>query len=368
MNGKIVKLGIGAMFLLTMVSCMKKKSTDNTSTAQTYPTMTVTEQTVDLQTDYPVTIKGKEDVAISPRVDGFIKNIFVDEGSVVKKGQVLFTIDSPQSVENVRAAQAAIINAKAAISTAKINVVKTAPLVKEGIVSDVQLKTYQDALSSANATLAQALASYRNAKAALSWTSVTSPVNGIVGKIAYRQGSLVNSANVLTTVANISDVYAYFSLNEKSLLNFLDQLPGRTQAEKIKRAPLLTLTLADGTVYSEKGKLETISGIVDVTTGTANFRARFSNKKGLLRSGISGKISIPRTMNNVFLIPQEATFALQDKILVYKVQGDSVVQKTISVEPTPNGKSYAVTNGLNSGDRIVTSGIATLTEGQKIKY
>jgi membrane fusion protein (multidrug efflux system) len=179
-------------------------------------------------------------------------------------------------------------------------------------------------------------------------------------------GSLVSSSNVLTTVANTSNVFAYFSLNEKELINFFNTLEGNTQAEKIKNSPAVTLILADGTTYAEKGKIETVTGSINITTGSASFRAEFPNKEGFLRSGTSGKIIIPRTLENTIIVPQKATFERQNKTLIYKVEGDSVVEKTIAIIPTPDGKSYAVTDGLEQGDRIVTDGIATLNNGKKI--
>ncbi|MBK5722677.1 efflux RND transporter periplasmic adaptor subunit, partial [Dysgonomonas sp. Marseille-P4677] len=333
---------------------------------QPYKTQVMAEQDAELETIYPVTIKGKEDIEIRPRIDGFIDAIYVDEGSVVKKGQALFLINSPSATQALTTAQAAVESAKAQVNTAQVNVDRIKPLAEKGIVSHTQLNMYDNSLLSAKATLAQAQAQLSNAVATVGWTKVSSPVDGVVGAISYRQGSLVNSANVLTTVANTSNVFAYFSLNEKALTEFLSNLEGKTQAEKIKNAPEITLTLADGTVYPEKGKLETITGVVNITTGSANFRAEFPNAQGHLRSGTSGKISIPRTLHNVFVIPQEATFAQQDKTLVYKVQGDSVVQKTITAYSTPDGKSYAVTEGLVAGDRIVLAGVATLSNGTKI--
>jgi membrane fusion protein (multidrug efflux system) len=201
----------------------------------------------------------------------------------------------------------------------------------------------------------------------MGWTRVTSPVDGVAGTITYRKGSLVDDGKILTTVANTSHIFAYFSLNEKALREFLRQLDGTTQAEKIKNAPDVTLTLADGTVYSEPGRLETISGVLNVTTGSANFRVAFANPHGQLRSGTSGTVSIPRRLDNVPVIPQKATFALQDKTLVYKVYGDSVAQKTIEVIPMPDARNYVVTAGLDEGDRIVTDGINTLNNGAKIQ-
>ena len=359
----------GAAFLLLLVSCGKKSdgASRNTTTLQEYPTMLVSKQETTLQTVYPVTIRGKEDIEIRPRIDGFIDAIFIDEGSVVRKGQSLFKINSPQAEQSLTTAQAAVTAAEAQVNTAKLNVDRITPLAEKGIVSNVQLETYKNAYSSALASKSQADASLKNAKAMVTWTNVASPVDGVVGAIPYRLGSLVNNQNILTMVANTSNVFAYFSLNEKALTEFLGRLEGETQAEKIKNSPHVTLTLADGTVYPEKGLIQTITGTVNITTGSANFRAEFPNNQGLLRSGTSGKIVIPRVLEDVIVIPQKATFAQQDKVLVYKVQADSVVQKIISVVPTPDGKSYAVTDGLEEGERIVVEGVATLSNGKKIK-
>ena len=240
------------------------------------------------------------------------------------------------------------------------------PLAEKGIVSEVQLLTYENAYETALATLQQAEATLKNAQATISWTTVTSPVNGVVGSIPYRTGSLVNSSNTLTTIANTGNVYAYFSLNERRLMDFLDGVEGSTQSEKIKNMPPVTLVLSDGSEYEAKGRIETITGTVDITTGSANFRAEFPNQSGKLRSGTSGKIIIPKVLEDVFVIPQKATFSQQDKVLVFKIQGDSVSQQIISVQTMPNGQDYAVTGGLTDGDKIVSDGVATLRNGMKI--
>jgi Membrane-fusion protein len=177
------------------------------------------------------------------------------------------------------------------------------------------------------------------AKANIGFATVTSPVAGIVGAIPFRLGSLVNSSSVLTTVANTDQIIAYFSLNEKDLLSFMRIWEGNSQAEKIKNMPEVKLLLADGKEYEETGKIQTISGVVDAVSGSVNFRASFSNKEGILRSGTSGKIVIPRVLKNTILIPQKATMSRQDKVLVYKVQGDSVMQKVIEVLSTPDGQN-----------------------------
>jgi membrane fusion protein (multidrug efflux system) len=317
---------------------------------------------------YPVTIRGREDIEIRPRIDGFIENIFIDEGSAVRQGQILFKINSPQAEQAVTTAQAAVTAAEAQVATAKLNVDRMTPLADKGIISPVQLETYQNAYSSAQASQAQALAQLKNAQATLSWTSVTSPVDGHVGGVAYRKGSLVNSQNVLTTVANTTTVFAYFSLNEKAFAEFLGRLEGNTQAAKLKHAPEVSLALAGGTAYPCKGRIETITGVVNVATGSVSFRAEFPNEEGLLRSGMSGTISIPRHYSDVILIPQKSTFAQQDKVLVYVVEDSKVKQRVIAVESTPDGQSYIVHNGLTVGERIVTDGVATLVSGVQISF
>lgn len=368
---KVNKIVFGALALTVMVSCGKKADLSSIlgggdTGPKEYKTLELSEQNVVLESVYPVTIKGQEDIEIRPRIDGFIDQIFVDEGSVVRQGQPLFKINSPQTEQSLTVARAAVESAKASVATAQLNVDRIRPLAEKQIVSEVQLRTVENALLNAKASEAQALASLKNAQETMSWTNVSSPVNGVVGTIPFRKGSLVNNSNVLTTVANTSNVFAYFSLDETGLINFLKDLPGNNQAEKIKNIPSVTLKLKDGSVYAEKGKVETITGIVDKTTGATNLRAEFPNAQGVLRSGFSGTISIPRTIDNTILVPQDATFTRQNKYLIYKVQGDSVVQTLISVIATPDGKSYVVTDGLKKGDRIVESGIISLKNGAKI--
>jgi membrane fusion protein (multidrug efflux system) len=346
--------GLGAIVLLTLGACSAKPAgIATTETVKSYPVATLQPTDVELQSVYPAVLKGQEDIDIKPRLEGFIEAVYIDEGSIVKKGQALFKINSPSSVQNLE-------NAQANYNTAKINVERIRPLAEKGILSNVSLKTYENAFVSSEAALNQA-------KATMGWTTVTSPVNGIVGSVPFRLGSLVTSTSVLTTVANTTTVIAYFSLNEKELIEFMRNWSGNGQAEKIKNMPSVKLLLADGSEYENPGRIETISGVVDAVSGSVNFRASFPNAQGLLRSGTSGKIIIPKTIKNILMIPQKATFSQQDKTLVYKVQGDSVVSKVINVKSTADGLSYAVLDGLVAGDKIVTDGVATLKSNTKIK-
>ena len=345
---------IGGLFLLLVVSCNKSTAPSEVAKEQKYQVVSLDTVDVELQSVYPAVLKGQEDIDIKPRVEGFIDALYVDEGTIVRKGQPLFRINSPSSVQQIE-------NAQANYNTALTDLERMKPLAEKGIISEVRIKTYENSVASAKATLDQA-------KANIGFATVTSPVAGIVGAIPFRLGSLVNSSSVLTTVANTDQIIAYFSLNEKDLLSFMRIWEGNSQAEKIKNMPEVKLLLADGKEYEETGKIQTISGVVDAVSGSVNFRASFSNKEGILRSGTSGKIVIPRVLKNTILIPQKATMSRQDKVLVYKVQGDSVMQKVIEVLSTPDGQNYAVMNGLVAGEKIVTDGLATLQNGKKIKF
>lgn len=363
---KLQRIFLGAVALSIFMTSCNKKQDAGVKDAPEYPTTIIAKQNATLESVFPANIKGQEDIEIRPRIDGFIERIYVDEGSIVKKGQALFKIDSPAAIASNNSAEAAVTAAEAQVHTAQLNVDRIRPLAEKGIVSVTQLNTYQNALESANASLAQAKAQLKNARATLNWTEVKSPVDGIIGNIPYRLGSLVNSGNVLTTVANTKEVFVYFSISESNLMNILSSLEGNTQEEKIKNFPPVKLKLKDGTIHPQEGKISTIGGQINTTTGTAMLRADFPNAEKILRSGFSGTIIIPMHLEDVIVIPQKATFSQQDKFLAWKVQGDSVVSTLIEVTPTPDGKEYVVNNGLNEGDKIVTDGIITLRNGMKI--
>lgn len=352
---KFNKLFVGSLVLVMLfASCKSKKSEQMQSVeVKSYQVQTLKPQYVELQSVFPAIIKGKEDVEIKPRVDGFIEVVYIDEGAKVKKGQPLFKINSPSSIKTLEEVQAKY-------NTAKLDVERMRPLAEKNIISKVQLYSYQNSLDAAKATLDAA-------KATLTWVTVTSPVDGVVGTLTYRLGSLVTSNSVLTTVANTSTLVAYFSMNEKELYEFLLDLKGKTKDEKIRSVPDVKFRMPNGAIYEEPGRIETISGIVDQTSGTVGFRASFPNKNGILLSGTSGNVIIPEYLNSALVIPQKATFSQQDKTMIFKVQGDSVVQKVIAVTSTPDGKNYIILSGLSTGDNIVVDDIISLSNGQKIK-
>ncbi len=340
------------------------------STPQPYPVFEVNTQSTVLNSDYPATIEGIENVDIRPKVDGFMERIYVDEGALVRKGQILFTINAPQYEQQVRTASAAISSAEADVNAAQLQVNKTKPLVEKDIISKYELESAQLTLQSRKAALAQAKAALVNAKVNLAYTRITSPVDGVVGAIPFKTGSLVSgtSAQPLTTVSNTSKVYAYFSLNEKQLLDFSTIYKGKTLSEQMKNIPPVRLVLADGSIYAQNGKIESINSQINKSTGAVSLRATFPNPIATLKNGASALVSIPQNIDNVILIPQKSTTDLQGKKFVY-VLGDSakVVNTLIEVMQNTKGKFYVVTKGLKAGDKVVLEGFQSLRDGTKIK-
>ncbi|TWR25700.1 efflux RND transporter periplasmic adaptor subunit [Mucilaginibacter pallidiroseus] len=337
---------------------------------QSYPVFKVTQQTATINSQYPATLQGQQNIEIRPKIDGYIEQIFIDEGAVVIKGQLLFRINAPQYQQDVNNSAAAISSAQADVSAAQLQVNKVKPLVEKDIISKFDLESAQYTLQARKAALAQAKANLNNAKTNLAYTNVTSPVNGVVGTIPYKLGSLVNSntAQPLTTVSNIGNIYAYFSLNEKQLLDFGRKYEGETIAAKLSKLPEVSLILSDGSTFSEKGKVQTVSGLINTQTGSASFRASFPNPLGILRSGGSAKVSIPETIKDAILVPQKSTYELQGKRFVYVVDANGKIKSTeIEIVDQPAGQYFVVTKGINAGDTVVFESTASLMDGTPIK-
>jgi membrane fusion protein (multidrug efflux system) len=358
------------LFISSCGNSDQKKGPAGADQIQAYPVFAVAPQSTSLETDYPATLEGIQNVDIRPKVDGFIERIYVDEGATVKKGQMLFSINAPQYEQMVRTANAAISSAEADVNAAQLQVNKTKPLVEKDIISKYDLDAAQLTLQSRKAGLAQARAELVNAKTNLGYTRITSPVDGVIGSIPFKTGSLVSptGAEPLTTVSNISRVYAYFSLNEKQLLDFSNTYKGKTLAEQMKNIPAVSLVLADGTVYAQNGKIESINGLINTNTGSASLRATFSNPAMILRSGASAAVRIPQHLENAIMIPQKSTTDLQGKKFVYVVDGQGVAKNTeVQIMEIAKGNFYVVTKGLKAGDKIVLEGFQSLKDGVNIK-
>ena len=354
-------------FCLTLLSSCGKKGFDMGG-APECAVQTLQPATVNLTSSYPATIKGKQDVEIRPQVSGFITKVCVDEGSMVRKGQVLFIIDPTQYEAAARSAKAAVATAEAAVSTQQITVDNKRALNKKNIISDYDLAMAENSLASAKAQLASAKAQLISAEQNLGFTNVKSPSDGIVNDIPYRLGSLVSPsiATPLTIVSDITEMYVYASLTEKELLELVRK--DGSQSAAVETYPEVQLQLSDGSTYDQKGKIETISGVINANTGAVSIRATFPNSNHLLRSGGMGNLIIPYHMENALVVPQKATTEIQDKKFVFLQQPDNTVKRNeITILNIDNGQEYVVTSGLKQGDLIVIENVGTLKDGQTIK-
>lgn len=353
MNKKSIFSALIAVVVLA--SCGKKQEQAQAPQGPVpFPVQTIAKQDAVVYQEYTANLEGQQNVEIRPKVSGFIQKIYVDEGQVVKKGQLLFKLETQTQNQDAAAAQA---NVKAA----QVEVDRLKPLVDRKIISEVQLET-------AKAKLAQAKSAYGSIAANIGFGTITSPVNGVIGSLPFREGSLVSSTSEmpLTTVSDTKIVRAYFSMNEKQLLFFNKTFKGATTAEKLKAAPQVSLLLVDGSEYDQKGRLATMNGLVNPTTGTTQFRAEFNNPEGILRSGSSGILRLPIEQKDVMLVPQNAIFEVQGKQTLYVVEKGNKVKSRIVTTNGTSELNFIVTDGLKEGEMVVIEGASKLKDDMEI--
>ncbi len=333
------------------------------------PVMTVTRGDATVSREYSSLLEGKVNVEIRPQVDGTLQKIYVDEGAFVKAGQPLFTIDDRLYREQYNSALASQHAAEASLVVATLNEEKLVPLVQNNVISDIQLKTAKANRQAAAAAAEQSRAAARSAFVNLDYSTLKAPVSGYIGKIPLRLGSLVskNQSNWLTLLSDVSEIYAYFSMSEIDFMRFRQQYEGGTVQEKLKRVAPVSLIMADGSLFAQKGVISTISGQFDQATGSVRIRAVFPNPGGLLRSGNTGKVVIESLYHDVLLVPQAATVELQDKVFVVLLGNGNRVQKQVIMVAGKSGNNYIVSSGLKQGDIIVTAGTEKLPDGTVIK-
>lgn len=318
--------------------------------------------------EFSATIEGKVNVEIRAQVDGYLEKIYVDEGAYVKEGQPLFKINDRIYNEQLDNAKATLEAAKANLEKSKVELDRLSPLVKNNVISDVQLRTAQSEYDAAKATVSQARAMVGNAQINVGYTLITAPVSGYIGRIPFKTGSLVGRGETLplTVLSNVKEVYAYFSMSETEFLEFAKDFEGNTIQEKVKKLPEVELMLADNSILPEKGKISAVEGQFDKTIGAISFRATFPNKGGLLRSGNTGRVRIPKQHATNLAVPQEATFEVQDKVFVFAVEdSNKVISKPISIAGK-SGTYYFVDKGIQPGEKIVYSGLDRLKDGAAI--
>ena len=364
MKNKVLAIIFSA---IALAGCNQNKTQTATQKENYYETMEVTLSDRTLTTGYSAAISGVQTVEIRPQVSGMITDILIEEGESVTKGQVLFVIDQTPYKAAYEIAVANVKSAEAALSTAKLILESNKNLYEQDVVSEFDLMTAQNDLTEAEARLALCKAEEVNASNNLSYTEVRSPVNGVASMIPYRVGALVNSsiAQPLVTVSDDSRVYAYFSMAENQMLDMVQQYGSLNNA--IRQMPEVELIMSNGEKYEHTGKINAISGTISESTGAVSIRAVFNNRNHLLRNGGSGTIIIPMTLQNCMVIPQSATYELQDRVFVYKVVDGKASSTEIHIAPQNNGVEYIVTDGLEVGDIIVAEGAGLIKEGTPIK-
>lgn len=344
---------VSLVFLILFLAGCEKKPEQQTQQATPFPTVKVSLRTVTSYKSYPASVEGTINSEIRAKVPGYVKKVLVDEGQSVKKGQLLFQIETQSLTQDAQAA-------KSRIDAAQVEVNKITPLVEKNIIGNAQLET-------AKANLAQARSNYQSVLANIDYANIRSAVDGVVGRINYREGNLVSPADPtpLAIVSDVEEVYVFFSMNEKEYLNFLQTTEGNTLSEKIKNFPKVKFELANGAIFENEGVIETVTGQVNQATGTVSFRAIFENN-GLLTNGNSGKILIPQIYENAKIIPEVATFEQQGQIFVFKVSEENIAVKTI-IEPEDRVENLVIVkSGLNEGDEIVAKGATKLSNNTPI--
>lgn len=329
-------------------------------------TMVVQAQDCVVEETYPASIRGRQDIAIMPQVAGTLTKLCVVEGERVRKGQVLFIIDQVPYRASLETAEANVEVAKSSVATAELVYQSKQKLYADSVISDFDLQTAKNSYLSAKAGLAQADAALVIAKNNLNYTEVKSPSDGVVGILPFRVGALVSPqmTTPLTTVSDNSVMYVYFSMTENQWLALARQYGSKDAA--LRNMPAVSLILNDGSEYTEQGKIETVSGVIDQATGTVSVRATFGNKNGLLTSGGAGNIVLGKPQKGALLIPRTATYEVQDKVFVYRVVDGKTVSTQVVVSRLNGGKEYIVESGLQAGDTIVTEGVALLKDGTKL--
>lgn len=367
--------------LLAIQSC-KNEQPQQAPQAPALPVVEVTAKNVIGYQEFPVSIEGKVNNAVRAKISGYITQVYVDEGQSVSKGQPLFKLETNVQAQNanaaksgISAAQANINAAQAAVNAAQVEVNKLIPLVEKNIISSVQLETAKANLLGSQGQLAQAKAAYQQAQANYSGIQanidfgvVRSPISGIVGAINFREGSLVgpSDATPITNVSEVGEVYAYFSMNEREYLDFLEATEGENVSQKLKNVPEVELVLANNEVYAEKGKIQTVTGQINPQTGTIQFRASFPNQQRLLSNGNSGTIRIPKHYDNAIVVPESSTFEQQGLTFVYKVEQDTVRQTGINILVRANNLAL-IESGVKKGDKVVAQGTGKLRNGAPVK-
>ncbi|MBQ0124600.1 MAG: efflux RND transporter periplasmic adaptor subunit [Bacteroidales bacterium] len=362
MKTRICHLSVIALALLSVASCKRAPEVKHTS----FETVTLTKESIEVPIRWSATIVGKNDVVITPQISGQLMEVCVVTGEKVSKGQKLFVIDKRQPELALNQAKADLAAYQAAESSAQLEYESTKNLYDKGIVSIYSLNTAQNVHERAKAVVNQAKAAVANAALNLDFCTIKAPVSGMIGSLPLNAGVMVSPLTELTTISGNSEMTAKFSLTEIQVKETVEEFGSLNEA--LKKMPLVSLFLKDGSEYPHKGKIESISGVVDQMTGSVECRATFANPDGVLYSGMQGKVEMPLKFDEAMVIPLTAIVRLQDKTIVQKVKDNCAQTTVVVIEELGNGKDATVLEGLEEGDVIVAKGAANIYDGQQVIF
>jgi len=357
------------LLVLSIVSSCTPKKEEKQQEIPSLPVITIQQSQESIFSEYPASIEGTTHIEVRPQVSGILTHLYQDEGSYVKKGQILFKIDERPYIEQLNQANAQLLAARATLENAELEVEKKQELVKHGVLTDYQLKAVTSQRNLAKANVQQALANVAAAKINVDYTAVRAATNGFIGRNIKKLGSLVGPADTepLTHLSDVQQLHVYFSLAEKDFIAFKQEYSGESLQQILQHLPPVSLILSDQSVYAQPGRVDMVDGQFDKNTGSITLRATFANPGAILRNGNTGRIRLERKLANVFLIPQTATLEIQDKKYLYVLnQENKVTQVSIKVIGK-TGTNYIVEEGIQQGNRIVSKGIDNLKDGEIIQ-
>lgn len=331
------------------------------------PTAKVQQGDASVSREYAASVEGVSNVEIRPQVTGYLSKIFVDEGDYVNAGQTLFKIEDQVFREQMKSAQASLITAQANLSTAKIDLDRKKELLRNKMVSDIQVKEAEATYNAARGAVSQAVSSIESAKINLNFSTIKAPVSGFIGRFNYRLGSLMTPSNQqpITLLSDIHEVYTYFSMSETDFNNFQKKQAGSNIGEIIKNTPAVSLLLSGGDKYAQTGKIDAVEGQFNKTTGSITLRAKFPNPENILRSGNTGKVVLDQFYSNVILLPIASTRTIQDKIFVFSIKGGKAAMLPVEVSGKA-GDNFIISKGLKAGDEYIVTGFDRLQPGTPV--
>lgn len=346
----------GTWLSILLISCSDKTVKNE---EQTYLVVNPIIKDTSYEREYATTINSFQNVEIRSKVKGFVENIYLDEGQKVKKGQILFTLNSKEYEQHVHKAEAAIQSTIAELRASEIEVENTKKLFDKNIVSKSELDLITTKVNINKAKVNEARVAKEQAILHVEFTKIKAPFDGIINRIPNKKGSLIDEGALLTSISNNESVFAYFSVSE---IDYLDYVQSKSKNNTV------TLSLANNSIYPYKGTIETTETEFNKETGNIAFRAKFPNPERLLKEGGTGKILVKKLYKNAIIIPQKSTFEVQGNIYVYLVDKNNTVYSK-KINPINRLSNYFVLDkDLTKDDKIIYEGIQSIKTGDKVNY